>query len=51
MQSLYIRRVMLKVESGASMQRVKEYLRSLYEEMLSSPDTKGLMIYYDVDPA
>ena len=50
-QSLYIRRVMLKVESGASMQRVKEYLRSLYEEMLSSPDTKGLMIYYDVDPA
>lgn len=49
-QSLFIRSVMLKIESTASMQKVKEILRGLYVEMQSSPLTKGFIIYYDVDP-
>lgn len=51
-QSLHIRRFMLKIETGASMIKVKELLRKLYEDMhISVPAMKGIMIYYDVDPA
>ena len=49
-QSLYIKCIMLKIENGASMTKVKQILRDLYVEMQSSPATKGFMIYYDVDP-
>jgi primosomal protein N' (replication factor Y) len=50
-QSLYIRKVMLKLELNASIVRVKEILRELYIDMQSSPTTRGLTLYYDVDPA
>ncbi|MBE6304673.1 MAG: primosomal protein N' [Bacteroidales bacterium] len=51
-QSLYIRRFMLKIEVGASMLKVKELLRKLYEEMHDeSPAMRSATIYYDVDPA
>ena len=49
-QSLYIRKLMLKVETGASMKKVKAILRELFEYMHQLPDMKGVMIYYDVDP-
>ena len=51
-QLLYIRKIMLKVEVNASMQKVKAILRSLYEEMMTSPISgiKGTLIAYDVDP-
>lgn len=48
---LYIRKIMLKIEVGASMTKVKEILRNLYVETASSPLTRGLRLYYDVDPA
>lgn len=47
---LYIRKIMLKVETDASMKRVKELLRNVYEEAFQSPNMKGATIYYDVDP-
>lgn len=50
-QSLYIRAIMLKVETEASMTRVKQILRDLFVEVQSAPTTKGFTIYYDVDPA
>lgn len=51
-QSLHIRRFMLKVEVGASMLKVKELLRKLYEDMhASSPAMRSAIVYYDVDPA
>lgn len=50
-QSLYIRSIMLKIETEASMKRVKDILRGLYVEVQSSPATRGFTIYYDVDPA
>lgn len=48
---MYIRKIMLKIEVGASMTKVKEILRNLYIETASSPLTRGLRLYYDVDPA
>lgn len=50
-QSLYIRSIMLKIETEASMARVKQILRDLFVEIQSSPTTRGFTIYYDVDPA
>ncbi len=49
-QSLYIRKIMLKIEVTASMKKVKTILRDLYERMHENPRMKGIVIYYDVDP-
>ena len=49
-QSLYIRKIMLKVETNASMAKVKQILRNTYEEMHQHPRMKGMIVYYDVDP-
>lgn len=49
-QSLYIRKIMLKIEINASMTKVKNILRNLFETMHEDPRMKGLIIYYDVDP-
>ncbi len=49
-QSMYIRKIMLKVEREASMAKVKAILRNKYVELSASPIMKGLTIYYDVDP-
>lgn len=49
-QSLYIRKIMLKVEINASMNKVKQILRDTYEQMHQYPRMKGMIIYYDVDP-
>ena len=46
----YLQSIMLKVEAGASMKKVKELLRGIYEGMASMPEMKGTIIYYDVDP-
>ncbi len=49
-QSLYIRKIMLKVETTASMAQVKELLRRVYEQSLADDRFKSLTLYYDVDP-
>lgn len=49
-QSLYIRKIMLKFEPEASMAAVKGLLRKEYIDLQSSPLMRGLSIYYDVDP-
>jgi primosomal protein N' (replication factor Y) len=50
-QSLYIRKIMLKVEVESSMTKVKAVLRNLYEQMHELPQMRGTIVYYDVDPA
>lgn len=47
----YIQGLMLKVESQASMKKVKELLHGIFERTAKSPDMKSTVIYYDVDPA
>lgn len=49
-QSLYIRKIMLKIEVNASMKKVKAILRNTVEQMHQNPRMKGWVIYYDVDP-
>lgn len=46
----YIQSIMFKVESGASMKKVKEILRSVFEQAALWPEMKTTKIYYDVDP-
>ena len=41
---------MLKVEAGASMKKVKNILRGVYEQIAQTPEMKGTIVYYDVDP-
>ena len=50
-QNLYIRQITLKMETGASMAKVKKILRDLYEQMLAADARmKTVRLYYDVDP-
>ena len=49
-KSLFIRKIMLKVENGVSMKQVKELLREQYVLLSASPLMRGLSVYYDVDP-
>lgn len=49
-QSLYIRKIMLKVEVEASMVKVKALLRQVYESFMENKEFRSLMVYYDVDP-
>ena len=50
-QNLYIRQITLKMETAASMSKVKGILRDLYERMLAADARmKTVKLYYDVDP-
>ena len=49
-QSLFIRKIVLKVELSASIQRAKELLLSTRNEMMADERFKSLIFYYDVDP-
>ena len=46
----YIQSIMLKIEAGASMSKVKQILRQIYEQAAVWSEFKSTQIYYDVDP-
>lgn len=47
----YLQSIMLKVESNASMKKVKDLLRQIYASVAADPAMKGTQVNYDVDPA
>ena len=50
-QNMYIRQITLKMETTASMAKVKTILRNLYEQMLAADARmKSVRLYYDIDP-
>ncbi|EJX04487.1 primosome assembly protein PriA [gut metagenome] len=49
-QTLYIRKIVLKVEHTAPMARARELLLRIQREMLEDERYRSLIIYYDVDP-
>lgn len=50
-QSLYIRKIMLKIETAASMPKVRAILLQLRNDMHALyPDMKRALIHYDADP-
>jgi primosomal protein N' (replication factor Y) len=48
--SLYIRKIMLKIEPRTSADKVRQHLIAIQQQMLAMPIAKNLNIYYDVDP-
>lgn len=46
----YIQQIMLKVETAASMKKVKALLHQVYTALAPSPQIKSSQIHYDVDP-
>lgn len=46
----HIRTVMLKIESSASMSKVKQLLREVYTQMADYSGMKSTFIHFDVDP-
>lgn len=48
--TFYLQSIMLKIEAGASMKKVKDLLRSVLAGVANNPDIKSSTIYYDVDP-
>ncbi len=46
----YLQTIMLKVEAGVSMKKVKGALRGVYESLAGEPELRGAVVYYDVDP-
>lgn len=49
-QSLYIRKIMIKIEHSAPIDRVRQALISVQQQMLAQSVAKSLNIFYDVDP-
>lgn len=49
-KSMNIRRIMIKIENGVSMQKVREFLRYCQKELMKDKRYSSLMMYYDVDP-
>ena len=49
-QQLYIRKIVLKVETNTSQYKINEALSALKDEFLSQKQYSALTIYYDVDP-
>lgn len=48
--TFYLRHIMLKIETEASLPKVKAILRSIYESLARDPRIKSSVLYYDVDP-
>ena len=49
-QSLYIRKIMIKIEHSANIYKVREILTSIQAQMMEQTVANGLTIHYDVDP-
>ncbi|KAA6317677.1 Primosomal protein N', partial [termite gut metagenome] len=49
-QTLYIRKIVVKIEYNASMSRARELLLRIQREMLEDERYKSLIVYYNVDP-
>ncbi|MBQ1581056.1 MAG: primosomal protein N' [Prevotella sp.] len=49
-KSLSIRKLMVKLENGIDLKRVREYLRLCQKQILQDKQYAALQIYFDVDP-
>lgn len=49
-QTLFIRKIVLKIETNAPMARARQLLVQVQQEMVSEDRFKSLIVYYDVDP-
>lgn len=49
-QSLFIKKIVVKIENNASMERARALLLQVQKEMIEDERFKSLIVYYDVDP-
>ena len=49
-QTLFIRKIVLKIETNAPMARARQLLVHVQQEMVAEDRFKSLIVYYDVDP-
>ena len=49
-QTLFIRKIVLKIEANAPMARVRELLVRIQKETVAEDRFKSLIVYYEVDP-
>lgn len=49
-QMLHIRKIMLKIENQASINKVREIIRRHEREIFTQPEFKSLLLHYDADP-
>lgn len=49
-QSLYIRTILLKIESNASIQKVRESIHFHQSVVTANPAFRSVLLHYDVDP-
>lgn len=49
-QTLFIKKIMVKIEQAASIAKVREYLLAVQRAMMEDERFRSLLVYYDVDP-
>jgi primosomal protein N' (replication factor Y) len=49
-QSLYIRHILLKIETNASGQKVRDAIRFHRQQVFDLPANRSILVYFDVDP-
>ena len=49
-QTLYIKKIVVKVEQQASMVKIRAYLKQVQHYIIEDERFRSLMVYYDVDP-
>ena len=49
-QTLFIKKIMVKVEQQASMAKIREYLKQVQRYIVEDERFRSLIVYYDVDP-
>lgn len=49
-QTLFIKKIVVKIEINASMSKVREQLLRVQREMIEDERFRSLIVYYDVDP-
>ena len=49
-QTLYIKKIVVKVEQKASMAKIRDYLKQVQRYIIEDERFRSLIVYYDVDP-
>ena len=49
--SFHIQSIMIKMETGVSMKKVKDLLREIYASVANTPEMRSSIVHYDVDPS
>ena len=49
-QMLFIKKIVVKVELNASMNKICDYLQTVQRAIIEDERFRSLLVYYDVDP-